>query len=77
MLYGMFLSVFIGELNSTFPPETYSGVYRPLVPMYIFKNVQYDVIVVLTTVGGMIYYSMTGKRLQNPDIHHFWIDPEQ
>ncbi|KIW76455.1 hypothetical protein Z517_11201 [Fonsecaea pedrosoi CBS 271.37] len=39
--------------------EIYSGVHRPLVPMDIFKNFQYDAIVVLTTVGGMIYYSMT------------------
>lgn len=39
----------------------YSGVYRPLVPMYIFRDYQYNAIVVLTTVGGMIYYSMTGK----------------
>ncbi|KAI1615939.1 fungal trichothecene efflux pump [Exophiala viscosa] len=39
--------------------ETYSGVYRPLVPMHIFRDFQYDAIVILTTVGGMIYYSMT------------------
>ncbi|KIW81115.1 hypothetical protein Z517_04138 [Fonsecaea pedrosoi CBS 271.37] len=39
--------------------EMYSGVYRPLVPMHIFRDFQYDMIVVLTTVGGMIYYSMT------------------
>lgn len=48
----------------TLHTEIYSGVYRPLVPMHIFRDYQYDAIVVLTTVGGMIYYSMTGKSLE-------------
>ena len=43
-----------------FQTEIYSGIYRPLVPMHIFRDFQFDAIVILTTVGGMIYYSMTG-----------------
>ena len=35
-------------------------MFRPLVPMYIFKDFQFDAIVVLTTVGGM-YVVTTGR----------------
>ena len=34
--------------------------------MHIFRDFQYDVVVVITTVGGMIYYSMTGESISPP-----------
>lgn len=38
--------------------------------MYIFRDFQYDVVVVITTVGGMIYYSMTGEYIITLDCFH-------
>ena len=40
---------------------------RPLIPMHLFRNYDYVVVNVLSTVGGMVYYSMNGKRIFRPD----------
>ncbi|OAL39423.1 hypothetical protein AYO20_01293 [Fonsecaea nubica] len=37
--------------------EIYSGIDEPFIPLSSFKNIQFDVIVLLSVVGGMVYYS--------------------
>ncbi|KAK4936010.1 hypothetical protein LTR10_023057 [Elasticomyces elasticus] len=38
--------------------ECYAGLRRPLLPMHLFKSRDYCVLVTITTVGGMLYYSL-------------------
>jgi hypothetical protein len=41
-----------------FFPEAYCGLDYPLLPMRFFLNVKWDAIVVCSTVGAMVFYSM-------------------
>ncbi|OAL44211.1 TRI12-domain-containing protein [Pyrenochaeta sp. DS3sAY3a] len=38
--------------------ELYAPLSRPLVPMHLFKSWDFNVIVIMTSVGGMLYYSL-------------------
>ncbi len=40
--------------------EIYMPLRRPLVPMELFKNYDYDIANILSIVGGMVYYSASG-----------------
>lgn len=54
--------VLTGALEAIFPPK------QPLVPMHLFRNRDFNVIVLMTTVGGMLYYSMNGKVVRTYDL---------
>ena len=61
--------VLYGEFSPLDPPahlmyvvEIYMPLNRPLIPMHLFKSLEYCVITILAVLGGMIYYSMNGKH---------------
>ncbi|KAF2440088.1 fungal trichothecene efflux pump [Karstenula rhodostoma CBS 690.94] len=39
--------------------EAYSGLQYPLIPMKLFKNIQYDAVVACASLGAVIYYANT------------------
>lgn len=41
--------------------EIYAPLKRPLVPMHLFKNWDYNVLTIVSAVGGMLYYSLNGS----------------
>lgn len=46
--------------------EIYMPLKRPIVPMHLFKNLDYTNLVIVTTVGGMMYFSISGKQTLLP-----------
>jgi hypothetical protein len=36
---------------------------RPLVPMHLFKNLDFVVLTIISAVGGMLYYSLNGLSI--------------
>ncbi|KAF2186650.1 fungal trichothecene efflux pump [Zopfia rhizophila CBS 207.26] len=39
--------------------EAYAGLEYPLIPMRLFKNIQYDAIIACASIGAMVYYANT------------------
>ncbi|KAH0831572.1 hypothetical protein AYO21_01776 [Fonsecaea monophora] len=39
--------------------EIYMPLRRPIVPMHLFRNKDYSALIVVTTVGGMMYFSIS------------------
>lgn len=40
--------------------EIYMPLRRPLIPMALFKNYDYDMANILSLVGGIVYYTANG-----------------
>ena len=64
VLYGspLQLSYVVNEML-TLSAECYVRLKRPLIPMHLFKDPDYVVLTIVSAVGGMLYYSLNGKRL--------------
>lgn len=39
--------------------EAYSGLEYPLIPMHLFKNIQYDANVACASLAAVVYYAST------------------
>jgi hypothetical protein len=39
--------------------EAYSGLQYPLIPMRLFKNIEYDAVVACASLGAVVYYAST------------------
>lgn len=62
VIYGKPLVVHPHDVARLTSIEIYMPLNRPLVPMYLFKNRDYVVLTIVSAVGGMLYYSLNGKR---------------
>ena len=51
--------------TNSFNAECHIPLKRPLLPMHLFRNVDYVVLTIVSAVGGMLYYSLNGMPVSN------------
>ena len=60
VLYGKHEEADVPRFDPNFDVECFMPLRRPLIPMHLFRNYDYDMVNILSIVGGMVYYSMNG-----------------
>lgn len=60
VLYGKYECLRELVINLTVAAECYMPLKRPIVPMHLFRSVDFCILTIVSGVGGMLYYSMNG-----------------